>query len=1224
MPVTTRLNNLLKERILLMDGAMGTMIQRYQLSEDDFRGNIFKDWTLDLKGNNDLLSLTRPDIIKKIHRDYLEAGADIIETNTFNANFFSQGDYQTEAWVYELNKQSAIIAKNICSEYTASSPAKPRFVAGAIGPTNRTTSLSPDVNRPEYRSVSFDDMVTAYTEQISGLIDGEVDLLLIETIFDTLNCKAAIFAIETIFEQRGIRLPVMISVTITDASGRTLSGQTVEAFWVSVQHARPFSIGLNCALGPKEMRPHLQVLSAMAPAYISAYPNAGLPNELGEYDQAPAETQEWMRTYIHDGLVNIIGGCCGTTPDHIALMGKLLNTAKPRSVPQIPRYTQLSGLEPLIFREGLNFVNIGERTNVTGSRQFARLIKTGNYAEASKVALQQVEAGAQIIDVNMDEGLLESKEAMIHFLNLIGSEPAIARVPVMIDSSKFEVIEAGLKCLQGKGIVNSISLKEGEETFLQQARLVNRYGAAMVVMAFDELGQADTVARKVDICSRAYHLLTSKALIPAEDIIFDPNIFAIGTGIAEHCQYAINFITAIEQIKLLCPGVKISGGVSNISFAFRGNDHIREAMHTAFLYHAIRAGMDMGIVNAGMIEVYEEIDPTLLNLVEDVLFDRHPNATEKLLEYAGTHQSAGKSQEHKTADWRHAPLQDRITHALIKGIDDFVEQDMAEAIPLYDSPLLIIESLLMAGMNAVGDLFGAGKMFLPQVVKSARVMKKAVAYLTPYIEAQKSSSGLTFKGKILLATVKGDVHDIGKNIVGVVLGCNNYQIIDLGVMVRAEVILDKAREEQVDVIGLSGLITPSLDEMVHVAKEMEWQKFSTPLIIGGATTSKLHTALKVEPNYSGPVVHVLDASKSVAVVSALLNSDSTAKEQFVTSVRTEYAQLRERRKNQDQQKDYVSIEKARSNKLVLDWHTYTPPTPKQLGVFEEKPALNELLPYIDWTPFFSSWELSGHFPDILKDPVIGLEAQKLFDDAQALLDKIITGKLLTAKAVWGLFEARSNEHDEVELHINDEVWSTFYFLRQQRQKASGQPNFCLSDFVAPQYSGVKDYLGLFVVTAGIGLENLVQYYESQHDDYHAILSKALADRLAEACAEYLHAKVRTSYWGYENSTWTNEELIKESYQGIRPAPGYPACPDHTEKITIFALLDATSKTSVHLTESLAMYPTAAICGWYFSHPQAKYFGVGHISQDQVTDYSRRKNYTLQDMERWLAPWLNYQ
>ncbi len=1223
MPITEKLNKLLKDRILLMDGAMGTMIQRHQLSEDEFRGNIFKDWVLDLKGNNDILSLTRPDLIQRIHRDYLEAGADIIETNTFNANAFSQADYRTEDWVYELNKQSALIAKNICFEYTASFPSKPRFVAGAIGPTNRTTSLSPDVNRPEYRSVSFDEMVTAYTEQITGLIDGGVDILLIETIFDTLNCKAAIFAIETIFEQRGIRLPVMISVTITDASGRTLSGQTVEAFWVSVQHARPFSIGLNCALGPKEMRPHLQVLSAIAPAYISAYPNAGLPNELGEYDQAPAETQEWMRTYIHEGLVNIIGGCCGTTPDHIALMGKLLSTAKPRGIPQVPRFTQLSGLEPLIFREGLNFVNIGERTNVTGSRQFARLIKTGNYAEATKVALQQVEAGAQIIDVNMDEGLLESKEAMIHFLNLIGSEPAIARVPVMIDSSKFEVIEAGLKCLQGKGIVNSISLKEGEASFLHQARLVNRYGAAMVVMAFDELGQADTVARKVDICSRAYRLLTLKAHIPAEDIIFDPNIFAIGTGIPEHNQYAINFITAIKQIKLHCPGVKISGGISNISFAFRGNDHIREAMHAAFLYHAIRAGMDMGIVNAGMIEVYEEIDPQLLILVEDVIFDRHPNATEKLLEYAGTHQSAGKSLEQKTADWRHTALQERITHALIKGIDDFVEEDMAEALPLYDSPLFIIEYLLMEGMNAVGDLFGAGKMFLPQVVKSARVMKKAVAYLTPYIEAQKSASERSYKGKILLATVKGDVHDIGKNIVGVVLGCNNYQIIDLGVMVRAEIILNKAREEQVDVIGLSGLITPSLDEMVHVAKEMEWQKFGTPLIIGGATTSKLHTALKVEPHYSGPVVHVIDASKSVAVVSALLNSDSAVKDQFLTSVRTEYAQIRERRKNQDVRKDYVPIQDARSNKLVLDWNAYTPPAPHLLGVFEENPPLDDLLPYIDWTPFFSSWEMAGRYPDILQDPVVGVEAQKLFDEAQVLLNKIVTGKLLTPKGVWGLFEANSNEQDEVELKINDDVLSTFYFLRQQRQKTAGQPNFCLSDFIAPLRSGVKDYLGVFVVTAGIGLENLVQHYESQHDDYHAIMSKALADRLAEAFAEYMHEKIRTTYWGYEHSVWTNDELIKESYQGIRPAPGYPSCPDHTEKITIFALLDATSKIGVHLTESLAMYPTAAICGWYFSHPQAKYFGVGQIGQDQVSDYARRKNYTIQDMERWLTPWLNY-
>lgn len=1217
------LSKILQERILLMDGAMGTMIQRHLLSEEQFRGKLFENWDLDLKGNNDLLNLTQPHIIQEIHRAYLEAGADIIETNTFNANTFSQADYHTESWVYELNKQAAILAKSACTEYNNITPSKPRFVAGAIGPTNRTASLSPDVNRPEYRSVSFDDVVSAYSEQINGLLDGGVDILLIETIFDTLNCKAAIFAIETIFAQRGVRLPVMISVTITDASGRTLSGQTVEAFWISVQHANPFSIGLNCALGPKEMRPHLQVLSSIAPVFISAYPNAGLPNELGEYDQTPVETQEWMRTYIHEGLVNIIGGCCGTTPQHIAHMGKLLASAKPRLIPSITRYTQLCGLEPLVFRENLNFVNIGERTNVTGSRQFAKLIKNGHYAEATKVALQQVEAGAQIIDVNMDEGLLDSKAAMIHFLNLIGSEPSIARVPVMIDSSKFEVIEAGLKCLQGKGIVNSISLKEGEESFLQQARLVHRYGAAMVVMAFDELGQADTIARKVDICVRAYQLLLSKTSIPPEDIIFDPNIFAIGTGIAEHNQYAINFIQAIKEIKSLCPGVKISGGVSNISFAFRGNDHIREAMHTAFLYHAVSAGMDMGIVNAGMIEVYEEIPKDLLNLVEDVLFDRHPNSTEKLLDYASSHQETSKGTELKVAEWRQQSLQERITHALIKGIDDFVDEDMAEALPHFESPLQIIEGPLMEGMNVVGDLFGVGKMFLPQVVKSARVMKKAVAYLTPYIEAQKNSAGISYKGKILLATVKGDVHDIGKNIVGVVLGCNNYQIIDLGVMVRSEVILEKAVVEQVDVIGLSGLITPSLDEMVHVAKEMERQDFRLPLLIGGATTSKLHTALKIEPHYSGPVVHVLDASKSVAVVSALLTQDQSAKQKFLNDLDYEYEAIRERRKNQDELKAYISIQDARSNRLVIDWTDYQPPRPHHLGIYEEHPELPELIPYIDWTPFFSSWELTGRYPDIFKDPIIGHEAEKLFMDAQTLLAQIVDEKLLTARGVWGLFEAQSTPEDEVIISLPGKVLTKFHFLRQQRQKAAGQPNFCLSDFIAPEVTGLVDYMGAFVVTTGIGLDTLVQKFESTHDDYQAILAKAIADRLAEAFAEYLHAQIRHVHWAYEKRNWTNEEMIQESFQGIRPAPGYPACPDHTEKNIIFACLDATSKTGVHLTESLAMYPTAAVCGWYFSHPQAKYFGVGQVGQDQVKDYAQRKNYSIQDMERWLAPWLNY-
>jgi 5-methyltetrahydrofolate--homocysteine methyltransferase len=1221
----SELKEITKDRILILDGAMGTMIQRYNLQEADYRGERFRDHHSDLKGNNDLLSLTRPDIISSIHRAYLEAGADIIETNTFNGTRISQSDYHLEDHTYEINLASARIAQKVAEEFTKANPSKPRFVAGAMGPTNKTASISPDVNNPGYRAVTFDDLVENYYEQASGLMDGGADILLIETVFDTLNCKAALFAVQNLKEERKCDIPVMVSGTITDASGRTLSGQTAEAFYISVAHADLFSVGLNCALGAKELRPHLEDLSKIADCLVSAYPNAGLPNELGAYDQGPDEMKEYIREFATSGLVNIIGGCCGTTPDHIRAMAEAVRDITPRQANQRKKLSAYSGLEPLIVREDLNFINIGERTNVTGSRKFARLIAENQYSEALSVALQQVESGAQILDVNMDEGLLDSKEAMKTFLHLVMSEPDIARVPVMIDSSKFEVIEAGLKCVQGKCIVNSISMKEGETEFRRQANLLRKYGAATVVMAFDEQGQADTTERKVQICQRAYGILTHEIGFPPEDIIFDPNIFAVATGIREHNEYAINFIEATRQIKATCPGVKISGGVSNISFSYRGNDKVREAMHSAFLYHAISAGMDMGIVNAGMIEVYEEIDKELLILVEDVLFNKNDKATEALTNYAERVASGGRIIQ-KDLKWRGESVENRLSHALVKGITDFIDEDTEEARQKYSSPLQVIEGPLMDGMNIVGDLFGAGKMFLPQVVKSARVMKKSVAYLTPYIDAEKATSGGSAKGKILMATVKGDVHDIGKNIVGVVLACNNYEIIDLGVMVSADRILSAAREHNVDIIGLSGLITPSLEEMVHVAKEMQRLEFQTPLLIGGATTSKTHTALKIAPQYAGAVIYVLDASRSVGVVSQLLSKEDYIADNFIQKTKEEYTDLISKRAAAETSKEYISIIEARAQRYHIDWSTYSPAVPKYIGVKEWNDIhLEDLIPYIDWTPFFSSWQLKGKYPIIFRDTFVGEEAKKLYDHAREMLSIIVSENRLTAKAVTGIFEANS-KGDDVLIYKpgNKEVMDTVHFLRQQRKKADALPYLCLADFIAPLDSGVVDYFGAFAVTSGFGIETWVKMYEDQLDDYNAIMMKALADRLAEAMAEYLHEKIRKEIWGYAQSEClSNEWLIDEKYQGIRPAPGYPACPDHTEKDTLWRLLDAEKHTGIKLTESKAMYPAASVSGWYIGHPESKYFGLGNISKDQVLDYAKRKQMDVNEVERWLAPNLNY-
>lgn len=1225
MNIFSTLETLASKKILILDGAMGSLIQQYQLQEADFRNERLTDHPNDLKGNNDLLSITRPDVIKQIHLDYLKSGSDIIETNTFSANALSQADYALESWVYDINFQSAKIAKEAVLEFQKTDPSSPRFVAGALGPTNRTASLSPDVNRPAFRAVNFDQLKEAYYTQAKGLLEGGVDIFLVETIFDTLNGKAALYAIDELFEEIGYAIPLMVSGTITDASGRTLSGQTVEAFLASMSHLPMFSIGLNCALGAKELRPYLETLSKRADCRVSAYPNAGLPNELGGYDQSAAEMKAFMLDFAEQGYVNIIGGCCGTTPEHIRLMAQAVQAIEPRKIPSGSAYTTLSGLELLEFRPELNFVNVGERTNVTGSKKFAQLILNNQFDEAISVARQQVESGAQIIDINMDEGLLDGEKAMTEYINMISSEPDIIRVPVMVDSSKWHVIEAGLKCLQGKSVVNSISLKEGEEKFIEQAKKVRRYGAAVVVMAFDEAGQADTIDRKVSICKRAYDLLINKVGFKSQDIIFDPNIFAVATGIEEHNEYAINFIEATKQIKQLCPGVKISGGVSNLSFSFRGNEIVRQAMHTAFLYHAIHAGMDMGIVNAGQMEVYDEIPKELLELVEDVLFNRRSDATERLTDFAEQVKIKVKSKIPIIQDeWRTKSVEDRLKHALVKGITDFIIEDTEEARLKFAKPLHVIEGPLMDGMNEVGDLFGSGKMFLPQVVKSARVMKQSVAYLTPFLEQDKTEAAKA-KGKIVLATVKGDVHDIGKNIVGVVLACNNYEISDLGVMVSCEKILQHAKDINADVIGLSGLITPSLDEMVHVAMEMKKNKITLPLLIGGATTSKLHTALKIEPQYDFPVVHVLDASRAVSVVSNLLTDNSEVRNQFLSNLKEDYERVRIQRQQRQKFKELLSLTEAQANKFKIDWnHTYfNPPQQTGIRVFESVDT-GILKSFIDWTPFFQTWELTGKYPAILEDPIVGNEASKLFKDALVLLDELITKKLLTAKAVIGIFPAHSSGDDII--IYEDETCSVeklrLHHLRQQIKKTAGQANFCLSDYISPVGSDQCDFIGAFAVSAGFGVDELVKQFEQVHDDYHAILVKALADRLAEALAEYMHQLVRTEIWAYAPSEhFTNDELIKESYTGIRPAPGYPACPDHTEKQTLWSLLEVERSIGLQLTESMAMFPTAAVSGWYFSHPDAKYFAISEIGEDQLKDYANRKGWDEVTAAKWLSPLL---
>ncbi len=1384
---------LLSERILVIDGAMGTMIQRHKLTEKDFRGERFKDYPHDLKGNNDLLSITQPDVIKGIHREYFAAGADIIETNTFNANVISQADYDLQELAYELNFKSAKIAKEVAEEFNL--PAgkagkkfldKPRFVAGALGPTNKTLSLSPNVNDPGYRAVTFDEVANAYYDAARGLIDGGADIILIETIFDTLNAKAAIFGVEKLLTERSLDIPVMISGTIVDQSGRTLSGQTTEAFFISVSHAKNLvSIGLNCALGAKQMRPFVEDLSNVSDKYLSVYPNAGLPNEMGGYDETPQTMATVLEDFLSSGFVNIVGGCCGTTPDHIKEIAALVKNHKPR-VPNVQEtYLRLSGLEPVILRPDSNFMNIGERTNVTGSKKFARLIKENNYDEALSVARDQVEGGAQVLDINMDEGMLDSEAAMTKFINLLEAEPDIAKLPIMIDSSKWSVIEAGLKCLQGKGIVNSISMKEGEEVFKEHARKVLNYGAAVIVMAFDERGQADTFERRIEICSRAYKILTEEIGFQPQDIIFDPNILAIATGIEEHNNYAVEYLEATRWIKKNLPLAKISGGVSNLSFSFRGNDTVREAMHSAFLFHAIKAGMDMGIVNAGQLEVYAEISKDLLEKVEDVILNRRADATERLIEFAETIKKKDKSSagaDEKIEDWRKNSVEERLKHALVRGIVDFIDVDIEEARKKYPQPIEVIEGPLMAGMNVVGDLFGAGKMFLPQVVKSARVMKKAVNILEPYLKkahppapslkegeqsqkfnwatadpalyeilkeyAQKhrdnptkaeliiweflkskqlekykfrrqhiigkyiadfvcldrmliieidgnihqlpenkesdkdrtqwlASNGfkvIRFKneevttqtekvlndilenvknqkahslfeyesdqkvlplgedlggaGRVLMATVKGDVHDIGKNIVGVVLGCNNYNVIDLGVMVHAEKIIQTAIDEKVDVIGLSGLITPSLDEMVHVAKEMERRGMKLPLLIGGATTSRIHTAVKIAPNYSGAVIHVLDASRSVPVVSNLLNENEEERKKYVQSFKDEYAQTREDYSQRKTDKNYVSLEKARENKLKIDWQKAQIKKPNKLGITRiNNFNLEVLREYIDWTPFFMTWELKGKYPAIFEDKNVGSEAKKLFDDANELLDRIISEKLLTANGVVGLFPASTVGFDDIEVYTNESrtgVKRVLHTIRQQIEKSKGEPNIALADYIAPKESGVEDFIGMFAVTAGIGIEKIVAQFEKEHDDYNSIMTKAIADRLAEAFAEHLHEIVRKEYWGYaKDENLSNEEIIKEKYIGIRPAPGYSAQPDHTEKPIIFSLLDVEKNIGIKLTESMAMYPAASVSGLYFAHPEAKYFSVGKIEKDQVLDYHKRKGMSVDEIEKWLSPILNY-
>jgi len=1217
------LDRLFRERILVLDGAMGTMIQSYGLGEADFRGTAFADHPRDLKGCNDLLSITRPEVVAEIHRKYLDAGADVIETNTFNAQAVSLADYGLESRAYELNKSAAEIAVRAAREATARRPEKPRFVAGALGPTNRTASLSPDVENPAYRAIAFDDLVAAYYDQARGLLDGGVDLLLPETTFDTLNLKAALFAIQTLFAERGAAVPVIASLTITDQSGRTLSGQTLEAAWISIAHAPLIATGLNCALGATQMAPFLEDLQRTAPLPISCYPNAGLPNEFGAYDETPAQMAATLREFAREGWVNVVGGCCGTTPRFIEAIAEAVDGLPPHRPVEPTAFTQLSGLEPLTIRPDSNFIVIGERTNVTGSKRFSRLVASGSYEAALDVARDQVAGGANIIDVNMDEGMLDSERAMTTFLHLVASEPEIAKLPIMVDSSKWSVLEAGLKCLQGKSVVNSISLKEGEEAFRRQARTIRRHGAAVVVMAFDEEGQAVTVDRKVAIAKRAYGILTGEIGFPAQDIVFDPNILTVGTGIEEHDTYAVAFIEAVRRIKAECPGVKISGGVSNISFSFRGNDAVREAMHAAFLYHAIRAGLDMGIVNAGQLAVYDEIPKDLLEHVEDVLLARRPDATERLLTLAATISGGARGQERDTA-WRDAPVERRLEHALVHGIVDHIVDDAEEARVRYGRPLAVIEGPLMAGMNVVGDLFAAGKMFLPQVVKSARVMKKAVAYLQPFMEEEKRRTGESIaRAKVLMATVKGDVHDIGKNIVGVVLACNNYEIIDLGVMVPAETILRTAREQGVQVIGLSGLITPSLDEMVHVAREMKRQGFTTPLLIGGATTSKKHTAVRIAPEYPGAVVHVVDASRAVDVVSNLTSPG--LRDPFLANVRAEDAKLRAAFAAREVA-PLTPYAAARARRPALSYTEAETPPPGFVGT---RPLaafpLDELLPYVDWTPFFHAWELKGTYPRILEHPEQGRAARELFEAAQALLLRIVDKRLLHAFGVYGFFPANADGDDVViwEDASRERERLRFHFLRQQTAKSEGAPLLSLSDFIAPVSSPRPDHLGAFAVTTGIGLDALVRKFESDHDDYGAILAKALADRLAEAFAECLHYRARVE-WGFgREERPTLDDLVHERYRGIRPAPGYPACPDHSEKATLWRLLDAELAASIRLTESYAMHPAASVSGFYFAHPESRYFSVGKIGRDQVEDYARRRGETVEEAERWLRPNLAY-
>ena len=1224
-----KIEQLLLNRILVLDGAMGTMIQRYSLSEEDFRGKQFKNHSFDVKGNNDLLSISHPDIIKEIHKEYLDAGADIIETNTFSGTSIAQSDYSLESAVYELNFQSAKIAKEVAIACSTSD--KPRFVAGAIGPTNRTASISPDVENPAFRHITFDGLKDAYVEQVNALLDGGVDLLLVETVFDTLNCKAALFAIEEVFEIKGLRVPIMVSGTITDESGRTLSGQTAEAFLNSISHIPLLSVGFNCALGTKAMRPYVRDLARKAPFFVSAYPNAGLPNEMGEYDESPEAMGAQLEDFMQSTLVNIIGGCCGTTPEHIAEFARIANKYTPRKIPKLKKEMRLSGLEAVTISTASNFANIGERTNVMGSLKFKRLIKEDNLEKALEVALHQVEGGAQAIDINMDDGMLEGEECMTHFLNLIASDPDISKVPIMVDSSKWHIIEAGLKCIQGKGIVNSISLKEGEEVFKQHAKTILKYGAAVVVMAFDEQGQAVDYTNKTRICERAYRILVDEIGFPAEDIIFDPNILTVATGIEEHNNYAVDFFKATKWIKENLTYAKVSGGVSNVSFSFRGNNIVREAMHSAFLFHAINNGMDMGIVNAGMLEVYDNVDKELLKYVEDVVLNKNPeNGTELLVDMAEKYRGEGKKRV-KDETWRENSVEKRLEYSLVNGITEYIIEDTEEARLKVDHPLHVIEGALMDGMNVVGDLFGEGKMFLPQVVKSARVMKQAVAHLVPFLEIEKQKlrdSGQEVKknGKILLATVKGDVHDIGKNIVGVVLACNNYDVVDLGVMVPADKILQEAVKHGVDVIGLSGLITPSLDEMVFVAQQMEKQGLKLPLLIGGATTSRIHTAVKVAPAYSGSVVHVVDASKAVPVMTNLLSDE--AKAEYSKTIKDEYTLLAEDHAKRQSEAKYVSIHEARRNKLKIDWDKTTLTEPTFLGNrYFNNYNLSEIREFIDWSPFFMTWGLTGAYPRIFDHKKHGVEAKKLFDSAQEMLDKIISGRWLTANAALGFYPANVVNDDDIEVYTNDErteVLATFRNLRQQQEKTGKTPNLCISDFVAPKETGLKDYIGLFAVTTGIGIEKKLAEFEAKNDDYSKIMLQALADRLAEAFAELLHKQTRTQFWGYQkDEQLTKEDIVREKYVGIRPAPGYPANPDHTEKTLLFDLLKATEKTGIELTESLAMIPTAAVSGLYFSHPESIYFGVGRISKDQIEDYAKRKNMSVEEIERWLGSNLNY-